>query len=156
MPKHDAFTIETYRHLKPTADDPHRAVSLRIGLPPRLNERYGANRATGGLYVTRKARTMESGLLDDVRAIVGRPETPILRGALTVTYRITPRDRRLPDIDAFEKSLLDIMTAARVWWDDKQVAMVSKERLAPNPKDPHILIEIAETGLSFDEGCLFT
>jgi Holliday junction resolvase RusA-like endonuclease len=153
--KRDATPISDYRSLKPTFDDQPRALSLRLPLPPRLNERYSANRHTGGLYISKKARAQEAGLLDAVIKQVGRLEAPMLRGALSVHYTITPRDRRLPDIDAFEKSLLDIMTEAKVWADDKQVASLSKARLAPCPADPHILIEISETGLSFDDGCLF-
>ena len=147
--------LELYRSLTPTFDDPPREVRLRIALPPRLNARYSANRATGGLYVTRSARQAEKALVDEIARTIGRPDIPILRGALTLTYTITPRDRRLPDIDAFEKSLFDVLTEAGVWWDDKQVATVSKQRLAPNPADPHIDITITESGLSFDDGCLF-
>ena len=56
---------------------------------------------------------------------------PMLACPLSLHYTITPRDRRLPDVDAFEKALLDCLQHAGVVANDRCVVHVTKERLAP-------------------------
>jgi Holliday junction resolvase RusA-like endonuclease len=72
----------------------------------------------------------------------GRPVP--MTGDVQVSYTITPRDRRMADVDAYEKALLDGLQIAGVYVDDKQVVQVSKERM-PEPKHPGgITVEIRE------------
>ena len=56
---------------------------------------------------------------------------PMLTCSLSLHYTITPRDRRLPDVDAFEKSLLDCLQHAGVVANDRCIVHVTKERLEP-------------------------
>lgn len=73
----------------------------------------------------------------------GAPEP--MTGEVQVSYTITPRDRRLPDVDAFEKHLLDCLQHAGVYANDKQVVQASKERLEPQHPG-HLDVQIWQVG----------
>lgn len=55
--------------------------------------------------------------------------------AMSLHYIITPRDRRTPDIDAYEKSLLDCLQHSGVIVNDKQIVQITKE-IMPIPHVP--------------------
>lgn len=121
-----------------------------LPLPCPINSLYGVMpiRVHGGRLVHMKVLTSRA--RDRKRVIVaaiwdalgGKPVA--MRGNVQVSYTITPRDRRTPDVDAYEKHLLDCLQAAGVYENDKQVVQVSKERL-PTPAMPgHIDVQVWE------------
>lgn len=81
-----------------------------------------------------RARERKKLIVAEIHRILGRGFTP-MTGDVQIAYTITPRDRRTPDVDAYEKHLLDCLMAAGVYVDDKQVVQVSKERM-PTAKHP--------------------
>ena len=56
---------------------------------------------------------------------------PMLTCPLSLHYTIVPRNRRIADIDAHEKSLLDCLQHAGVVANDRSIVHVTKERLEP-------------------------
>lgn len=60
---------------------------------------------------------------------------PMLTEPMSLHYTITARDRRMPDVDAFEKSILDCLQHAGVVANDRVICHVTKE-LMPAPQMP--------------------
>lgn len=60
---------------------------------------------------------------------------PMLTKPVTISFSVTPRDRRTPDWDAYTKQLCDCLEHAGVVANDKQICMGTGERL-PNPQRP--------------------
>lgn len=56
---------------------------------------------------------------------------PMIDVPLALHYTVHPRDKRLPDVDAYEKHLLDCLQHAGVVTNDKIICQVTKERLEP-------------------------
>lgn len=92
--------------------------------------RLKGGRTVHKLVGTKRARLKRAELVEAIHHQLGGPPTP-MTGPVQITYTITPRDRRTPDADAYEKHLLDCLGKAGVYLDDKQVTQVSKERLEP-------------------------
>lgn len=92
--------------------------------------------------LSKRARLRRESLVAAIwQQLGGRPEP--ITDPVQITYTITPRDKRTPDVDAFEKSLLDCLQHAGVIANDKQVVQVSKERLeAQSPG--HLDVQIWE------------
>lgn len=113
----------------------YRAVPIRIGKGPRA-------RVVHKQVLSKRARECKNRLVFAIwQKLGGRPQA--LTGDVQVTYTVTPRDRRTPDVDAFEKHLLDCMQHAGIYANDKQVVQVSKERLAPSSPG-HLDVQVWE------------
>lgn len=126
-------------------------IQLRnLPLPCPLNAMYGVmplyvkqlKRTVHKKVLTKRARMRRELLVAAIHEQTGGRPHPMESG-VHVSYTITPRDRRTPDVDAYEKHLLDCLQHAGVFKNDKQVVAVGKERL--EPKFPgHIDVEIWE------------
>lgn len=108
----------------------------RLPLPCPLNRLYRAlpihvrGRTFSKQVLSKQARIRRDALIAAIlKQLGGRPVA--MTGPIQVSYTVSPRDRRTPDIDAFEKQLLDCLALAGVYANDKQVAHVAKERLSP-------------------------
>ena len=62
---------------------------------------------------------------------------------LAVTIRVYPPDRRRRDLDNLTKSILDLLTKAKVWIDDSQIddLRIIRQNIVPNGR---IEIEICQ------------
>jgi Holliday junction resolvase RusA-like endonuclease len=127
-------------------------IHLRdLPLPCPLNALYFPMpiRTKGGRMVNKminstRSRERKKLLVAAIQQQLGGAPEP-MTGPVQVTYTVTPRDRRTPDVDAYEKHLLDCLQAAGVYANDKQVVQVSKERL--EPKHPgSIDVQVWEVG----------
>lgn len=132
-------------------------IVLDLPLPCPLNRLYRAMTYTdrNGRPVMKHGRVLAKQILSkrarDLRELViaaiwkqlgGRPQP--LNGDVQMAYTVTPRDRRTPDCDAYEKHLLDCLQHAGVIVNDKQVVQVSKERLPTAKRPGGIHVEIWE------------
>jgi crossover junction endodeoxyribonuclease RusA len=66
--------------------------------------------------ISKSGREYREVVVRACRAIQGK-----MTGRLFVTVDLFPPDRRIRDIDNFNKSLLDALTHAGVWDDDSQI-----------------------------------
>jgi Holliday junction resolvase RusA-like endonuclease len=109
-------------------------ISLKgLPLPVPVNRQWRSSK--GGVYLSAEARKKRAAIAAAIHAqIGGQPKEPIT-GPCTISITWTPRDNRLADVDAYIKGCLDAITQAGCWLDDKQVDLVSCERL-PTPKHP--------------------
>ncbi len=129
-------------------------IKLRLSLPCPSNRRFipitytkktkGGKKFTGAIQaLSKEYRQKQVRLVAEVwKALGGRPVAMV--GSVQVFMTMTPRDKRTADIDAYSKAVLDGLTKANVWLDDKQVVRHDCERL-PNPVHPGwIDLEIQE------------
>lgn len=114
-------------------------LQLRLSLPCPLNRMYravpvfGVKRGVRFIkysmqVLSQRARQRRDLLVAEVWKQCGGRPVP-MRGRVQVSYTVTPRDKRTPDVDAYEKHLLDTLAHASVYVNDKQVVQVSKERM---------------------------
>ncbi len=118
-------------------------ITLQLSLPCPLNRYY---QASGFKIVkTQRARQCRDIVADEVcQQLGGKPEPMI--GPIGMQYTIHPStDGRVtaPDIDAYEKGLLDAFTKVGIWGDDKQVKEISKSLSYPIGKG-QLLVDIWE------------
>jgi Holliday junction resolvase RusA-like endonuclease len=113
-------------------------IDLTLSLPVTLNRKFMA--AGRRIVNSPDSRKREAQLVGEIYdQLGGRPEP--LEGPVACSYTITPRSKRIPDIDAYEKQLLDVLEKAGVVTNDKNVVMVSKERLPPrHPGGIHLTL----------------
>ena len=89
------------------------------GLPPTVNHAYRKRGKGAGLYMTRDASAWKEGAIYESRSCY-RKQKPIEgKVAVLVVYQVKSRGRW--DIDNRLKALLDAITGAQVWVDDKQI-----------------------------------
>lgn len=98
---------------------------LRLPLPCPLN-RYWRPVTRYKLGKSTEAKENAKLLVDEIRKQVGRP-VPVT-GPVSVQVRVVPRDRRIPDIDAYAKQLLDVLAHSGVIENDRQVVHLTVER----------------------------
>lgn len=121
-------------------------IKLRLSLPCPVNRRFfpipfKRKFSSGKTYngavqcLTPEYRSKQQRLVAEVwKQLGGKPAQP-MTGPVQVFMTMTPRDKRTADVDAYSKSVLDGLTKAGVWLDDKQVVRHDCERL-PNPQHP--------------------
>ncbi|MBA3591752.1 RusA family crossover junction endodeoxyribonuclease [Methylibium sp.] len=121
-----------------------------LPLPCPVNQMYRAlpirvrGRTIARQVLSKRARVRRDLVVAAIwQQLGGRPVA--MTGMVQATYTITPRDRRTPDVDAYEKHLLDCMAHAGVYLNDKQVAHVSKERLQPSFPG-HVDVQVWQVG----------
>jgi len=78
------------------------------------------------------ARVKEATLLDEIHQQLGGEPEPY-EGPVSVNIRYAPRDRRIPDLFAYCKQLMDVLEQAKVYRNDRQACMGTIERLDPEP-----------------------
>ena len=106
----------------------------RLPLPCPANDLHGVMRVRkGNRYIPMKVLTKRARIRRDIvvadllRQMGGKPLR--LAGAVTISFSVTPRDRRTPDWDAYTKQLCDCLEHAGVVLNDKQICMGTGERL---------------------------
>lgn len=113
-----------------------------LPLPCTLNRLYRSY--GGGSKLSKVARERRDLLTATIWDKLGGRPTP-MTGAISVQMVVTPRNKRLPDVDAYVKQTLDVLEHAGVIENDKQVVMLNVERL--NPQAPGgISLEVYEVG----------
>ena len=90
--------------------------SLTLPLSPSINSYYQRTKS-GGLRISDAGQAFRV----DVRNAVVQSKMPRLKGRLCVVIRVSPRDRRLQDIDNRIKSCLDSLQHAGAFENDEQV-----------------------------------
>jgi len=89
------------------------------GLPPTVNHAYRKRGKGAGLYMTRDASAWKEGAIYESRSCY-RKQKPIEgKVAVLVVYQVKSRGRW--DIDNRLKALLDALTGAGIWDDDRQI-----------------------------------
>ena len=124
-------------------------IKLTLSLPCPLNQmmRSGffrkGNRMIPYSYLSPTYRARRKRLVAEVwQQLGGKPEPTDKECQLSFT--IYPRDKRIADVDAYDKALQDGLMMAGIVKDDKQFVQVSKERM-PTPEWPgRIEVEIRE------------
>jgi crossover junction endodeoxyribonuclease RusA len=90
-------------------------ISLTLPYPPTINHYYG---------VRGKSRYIKKAGLEFRKAvaeIVAQNKHKLLSGRIQIVIRASPPDKRTRDLDNICKALLDSLTHAGVWEDDKQI-----------------------------------
>lgn len=103
---------ETYKR-KPSA------TIILSGLPPTVNHAYRKRGKGFGLYMTREACKWKDGAIYEARACYRKRDPIDCKVAVLVVYRVKSRGRW--DIDNRLKALLDALTGAGIWDDDRQI-----------------------------------
>ena len=111
--------LQVLRTLNDTYKRTPTATIQLSGLPPTVNHAYRKRGKGAGLYMTKDACSWKEGAIYESRSCY-RKQKPIEgKVAVLVVYRVKSRGRW--DIDNRLKALLDAITGAQVWVDDKQI-----------------------------------
>lgn len=90
---------------------------LYLNWPPTINSYYKCAKH-GGKVLSRKGRLYREAVAEDVREQTG----PILLDEkMLVEVILFPPDRRTRDLDNYMKPLLDALTNAEFWEDDRLI-----------------------------------
>lgn len=111
------------------------AHTLEIELPwPPTGNNATRHTRTGGHYKTAQAvayRTQVARTIAALKASFGLP----LAGPLTVSWILSPPDRRARDVDNARKELADALTLAGLWTDDSN-KVIRSERFQWTDPEP--------------------
>lgn len=89
-----------------------------VPFPPTVNHYYVKTR--NGVFISKKGREFRVKVADAINEQL--PGVGISKEMkLKVTVVLFPVDRRLRDIDNYNKALLDAITKAELWDDDSQI-----------------------------------
>lgn len=97
-------------------------VEITLAFPPSVNHIWLRSK-TGGVFLSREAKLFRADTASRVclaRSQGILPRTPI-EGNINLLVALRPPDRRVRDLDNYNKALWDALTHARVWIDDQQV-----------------------------------
>jgi Holliday junction resolvase RusA-like endonuclease len=121
----------------------------KVPLPCPANRLHGVmNIRKGGRFIPMKVLSKEARIKRDLvvadllRQMGGTP--PRLSRPVTISFSVTPRDKRTPDWDAYTTQLCDCLQKAGVVVDDKLIAMGSGERMPNSCRPGWIDITITE------------
>jgi len=106
-------------------------LKLTLSLPCPQNRRQRPGFAGGKpfMYLSKECREKRKRLVAEVwKQLGGKPE-PL--ASAQITYTIYPATKKDPDIDAYEKELLDGLAQAGVIVNDRKFLQISKEKLGP-------------------------
>ena len=103
-------------------DKPEGSVVLALPFPPSVNHCYG-HAAFSIVYATKKMKDYKQEVLAIVSQARAQKQMPraVINQPIMVTSFFYPPDRRRRDIDNYFKVLLDALTNAGVWKDDKLI-----------------------------------
>lgn len=101
-----------------------------LPLPPSVNNYWGKRVAGKGrkfvqVYLTSAAKEFRARVVRKIK-IKGRREP--FTGRLAAEVMIHPKNRRVTDIDNYQKGLWDALTHAEVYLDDSQMDKLIAER----------------------------
>lgn len=105
-------------------DQPQPGTVIRLPYPPSANSHWklrarpdGRGRVIPSAYLSKEGKEYRKTVSDYCRALRIQPSD----GRLRVTVQVFFPDARIRDIDNLLKPLLDALTYAGAWDDDKQV-----------------------------------
>lgn len=105
-----------------------QALVYRLPWPPSVNH-YWRNVVINGrprTLLSKEGRAYKLAAADAVRQQRRGPSAP-LSGRIAISIALFPPDRRSYDLDNRIKAVLDSLTAAGVWQDDRQVKVIHIE-----------------------------
>jgi len=98
-------------------------LALTLPYPPSVNDYYG--RTGHHVYLKPKGKAYRRAVANALAQLDGRTFAPFQAGALAVRVILNPPERKRggvdPDQDNGNKALLDALTHAGVWHDDRQI-----------------------------------
>jgi crossover junction endodeoxyribonuclease RusA len=113
------------------------------GLPPTVNHAYRRRGRGGGMFMTKAAREWKEAAEMACRA--GYRKRAPLNGRLAVLIVFVVKTRGRWDLDNRLKSLLDALTGAGVWEDDKQICHITAHiEVKGDVEGPHTKIYVWE------------
>lgn len=92
-------------------------ITFTLPYPPTINHYYG-NRGNGGKYIKQKGQAFRR---DVMHLVIAERKADMLEKDICVKLDIFPPDNRKRDIDNINKALLDALTHASVYKDDRQI-----------------------------------
>lgn len=114
------------------------------GLPPTVNHAYRKRGKGFGLYMTRDASAWKDGAVYEARACYRKRDPIDCRVAVLVVYRV--RSRGGWDIDNRLKALLDALTGAGIWCDDRQIWHLTEQIEVTGKGEPETHVFVWEIG----------
>ena len=90
---------------------------LFLPFPPSINNYYVKTQR--GVFISQKGRAFRAAVQAECLEQLGIADN--LRDRLLVTIILSVPDKRIRDVDNYVKPLLDALTHAEVWEDDKQI-----------------------------------
>ncbi len=91
-------------------------LELELPWPPSTNTYY-RTLGRGRVVISKKGRIYR----EKIVALISQLGLKPMEGKLFANIEYYPPDKRVRDIDNFQKALLDSLTHAGVWIDDRQV-----------------------------------
>jgi Holliday junction resolvase RusA-like endonuclease len=124
-------------------------LTLRLSLPCPLNSLYRAMHIKGRKHpqsvLSKRARIRRDLIVGQILKQTQGMGRPIFTGPVSIAdLTIVPRDRRTPDIDAFDKQLFDCLARAGVIGNDKQIVHRGSTERMPPAFPGHVSITITE------------
>ena len=105
-----------------------QALKYRLPWPPSVNHywRHVVINGRPRTLLSKEGRAYKLAAADAVRQQRRGPSAP-LSGRLAIAVTLFPPDRRRYDLDNRLKAVLDSLTEARVWEDDRHVKIIHLE-----------------------------
>lgn len=105
-----------------------QALKYRLPWPPSVNHywRHVVINGRPRTLLSKEGRAYKLAAADAVRQQRRGPSAP-LSGRLAIAVTLFPPDRRRYDLDNRLKAVLDSLTEARVWEDDRNVKIIHLE-----------------------------
>ena len=114
------------------------------GLPPTVNHAYRKRGKGFGMYMTRDASAWKEGAVLEARSCYRKQKPIDCKVAVLVVYRVKSRGRW--DIDNRLKALLDALTGACVWVDDRQIWHLTEQIEVTGKGNPETHVFVWEIG----------
>lgn len=106
-------------HVRETYARKPSAILILTGLPPTVNHAYRKRGKGHGMYMTADAKAWKEFACIEARNAYQKKSPLSGRLAVLAVYGVKSRGRW--DVDNRTKALLDALTMAKIWEDDKQV-----------------------------------
>lgn len=122
---------------------PSASITLS-GLPPTVNHAYRKRGSGHGMYMTKDAMAWKEGAVAEVHKCYRKASPIDCKVAVLVVYRVKSRGRW--DIDNRLKVLLDTLTHAGVWTDDRLIWHLTEQIEVTGKGNPETHVFVWEIG----------
>lgn len=92
-------------------------VDFTVGWPPSVNNYYARTR--NGVYIKAKGKQYRSSVVKDLQEQISNIVSIV--DDIFLSAILYPPDKRVRDLDNHMKALLDALTIAGLWDDDRQI-----------------------------------